>query len=550
IEPGTTVLFNQGLSLNVDGRLLAAGEETNRIRFTRNSGVTSWNRIDFRASALESRIAYADIDGASAAGNIRGRDMSIVLDHINFTNTLQQLVTLDDSSCVIQFCHFPSIQNNELIHFHDMPSTGHALIANCLFGTPGIPATSGYNDIVDFTGGNRPGPIVEFIGNIFLSSVDDCFDMDSTDAHIEGNIFINVRQDAQRDSGSYPITTGVEGPGTSQLVVCRNIIYDCEHFLLIKDRGAILAQNNTILRLATNTAARTDGGAQIPPGLINFSEPWRGTAGGDGAYVEGNIAADLKAPALNFYTNSAMFLVVNQSLIQGQALPGLGNLTGDPQFVSPSNLTYLNIRSNLALALGSPCIGTGPNGLDMGALVPAGASVSGEPASPTTSTSAILRVAGPGIFAFRWKLNDGPWSSEVALADPLVFSATMFENARPITLSNLVAGTYTVSVVGKNSAGSWQDTNSPTRSRTWSVQSESTPQIDWIARTGDSVTIHFQAKAATTYSVLYRDNLDPAHPWTKLEDVAAPLVDTAVEITDSGIDARTTRYYQLVTPAQ
>jgi hypothetical protein len=138
-------------------------------------------------------------------------------------------------------------------------------------------------------------------------------------------------------------------------------------------------------------------------------------------------------------------------------------------------LTAANIRSNLALLPGSPGIGTGPNGLDRGALVPAGASISGEPDSVTTNTSATLLIAGPGIYTYRWKLNDGPWSAEMRLTDSILITATMFSNATPISLTGLTNGTYTVSVVGKNSAGSWQDTNSPTVSRTWTVSTGGAP---------------------------------------------------------------------------
>jgi hypothetical protein len=551
IQPGTTVSFNQGFGMTINGRLLAEGTPTERIRFARHAGATSWTRLDLGTSAFESRIAYADIDGATSSGNVRAVNTSIYLDHVVFTNTLTQLVTLDDSSCTILNCYFPSIQNNELLHFLNLPPGGHALIASNQFGTPGIPATSGYNDIIDFTGGNRPGPILEVVGNTFLSAVDDVFDMDGTDAHIEGNIFINVLQDAQRDSGSYPITTGANGSDLSQLVVCRNIFYNCEHTLLIKEHGSMLVQNNTVVRLTTNTTARTAGGAQIPPGIINFGEPWRGVSGGDGAIFEGNIVWDLEALPFNYFTNGIMFLDVNHSLIQGTNFPGTGNLSSDPRFVSATNLTYLNLRSNLALLPSSPCLGTGPNGLDLGALVPGGASISGEPASPTANTSATLAVAGPGIFAYKWKLNDGPWSAEVSLTTNIIFTANMFANAKPITLTNLTDDTYTVSVIGKNSAGTWQDTNRPTRSKTWTVQTTIPPRITGITNEGGAVTLSFMAPAGQTHSVLYRDALDAAYPWQKLTgaDVPARSTNAAVIVTNVPVLVPT-RFYQIVTPAR
>jgi hypothetical protein len=556
IQPGTTVSFDQGFGMTINGRLLAEGTSTGRIRFARHTGATSWTRLDFGTSAFESRIAYADIDGATTSGNVRAVNTSIYLDRVVFTNTLVQLVTLDNASCTILNCYFPSIQNNELLHFFNMPAGGHALIASNQFGTPGIATTSGYNDIIDFTGGNRPGPIVEFIGNTFLSAVDDVFDMDGTDAHIEGNIFINVMQDAQRDSGSYPITTGASGSDLSQLVVCRNIFYNCEHTLLIKEHGSMLVQNNTVLRLTTNTTARTASGAQIPPGIINFGEPWRGVSGGDGAICEGNIVWDLEASPFNYFTNGTMFLTVAQSLMQGTNFPGTGNLSSDPLFVSGTNLTYLNIRSNLALLPGSPCLGTGPNGIDMGALVPVGASIAGEPVGTTTNRNATLTVAGPGVFAYKWKLNDGTWSAEAALTTNIVFTANMFANAQPITLTNLADGTYTVSIIGKNSAGTWQDTSNPTVSKTWMVQTTVPPRIsrivvEGITAEGGVVSLHFTAQAGQSYSVIYRDAFDAAHPWQKLTgaDLAARNTNAVVSVTNAPVNVPT-RFYQIVTPAR
>ena len=120
-----------------------------------------------------------------------------------------------------------------------------------------MPPTSGYNDIIDFTGGNRPGPIARFIDNIFLASVDDCFDMDGTDAHIEGNIFLHVAKEAARPSSSNPITTGANGSDRSELVICRNLFYDCEHVFMEKEYGTGVLQHNTIVRLRTNSPSNS-----------------------------------------------------------------------------------------------------------------------------------------------------------------------------------------------------------------------------------------------------------------------------------------------------
>jgi hypothetical protein len=289
IEPGVVVQFNQGLGLTVNGRLLAEGSVAAPITFTRAPGASTWSRIAINGGSAESRIAHATIAYAASRGNVTADGASLALDHVVFTNTTVQLLTVDDTAIDIRHCVFPTIQNDELIHFHGMPPDGHALIISNWFGN-----TSGYNDIIDFTGGKRPGPIPFFMGNVFIAGVDDCFDMDGTDAHIEGNIMWDV---------------------------------DGDRFAL------------------------------------NF------TNGPSSVMFERNLLATLDLP----------FAI------------GEGNTTEDPLFVGyqpdldPASVTPDNIASLFALQPGSPARGTGPNGLDMGALVPAGASISGEPFGATTN---------------------------------------------------------------------------------------------------------------------------------------------------------------------
>lgn len=588
IEPGVTVLFNQGATLTINGQLIAEGTSDQRIVFTRNTGATSWNRIDFTPSPRESRISYADIRFATGAGNIRANGARLYLDNIVFSDTNVQLVDVSNTSVIIRNSFFPGIGTSESLHFSTMPATGYALIEGNTFEAP-----RGYNDVIDFTGGNRPGPIVQFLNNVFLAGVDDCFDMDGTDAHIEGNIFMNVKQDGERDSSSNAISTG-SGSGDSELVIVRNIFYNCDHALLLKDAGSAIFHNNTVVGITPNSFASQ------APAFINFGEPNRGVPGGSGALLDGNIVWDLNGPAFLNFTSAVMFLTVNRSIIQNTNHPGVGNSSSDPMFVNwQTGVTAANIRSNLSLQAGSPAIGTGPNGLDMGAIVPAGASISGEPSSPTTNKSATLTVGGPGIYAYRWKLNDGPWSAEVPLTNTFLIAPTMFNNAQPIVLSNLADGSYTVYVIGKNSAGAWQSTNSPTVSKTWMVDDgdrdddgmpndwEEAHQLDpddpsdgyadpdrdglvnireYVAGTDPqdpssvlkiissnvatgSFTIEFTAVAGKTYTVQRRDSLTEG-VWEKVADVGAQSMTGPVQVQDTNTVSSATRYYRLATPQQ
>lgn len=86
------------------------------------------------------------------------------------------------------------------------------------------------------------------------------------------------------------------------------------------------------------------------------------------------------------------------------------------------------------------------------------ATISGEPDSPTYLNSAALNVGGADITQYRYRVNNGAWS-----ADRLV--------SQPLSLSGLANGHYTVYVVGRNSAGIWQADADATVSETWAVLS-------------------------------------------------------------------------------
>uniref|UniRef100_UPI00260A950D hypothetical protein n=1 Tax=Geobacter sp. TaxID=46610 RepID=UPI00260A950D len=83
------------------------------------------------------------------------------------------------------------------------------------------------------------------------------------------------------------------------------------------------------------------------------------------------------------------------------------------------------------------------------------ATVSGTPASPTNATTATLTVGGTDVVAYQYSLNGGAYFAETPVATA-------------ISLSGLTEGPQTVAVIGKDSAGNWQDQASPT-TVSWTV---------------------------------------------------------------------------------
>ena len=134
-----------------------------------------------------------------------------------------------------------------------------------------------------------------------------------------------------------------------------------------------------------------------------------------------------------------------------------------PLFADPDN-------GDFSLLPGSPALNAGPLGGDLGALVSDQIQITGEPPAFTTSTSATLTVGGPGLFGYRYRVNDGPWSADLDIgnAGGLVPGDPTVRTVQ-IQLSELADGTYTVFVEGRTFAGVWQST--PTASRSWTVDS-------------------------------------------------------------------------------
>lgn len=113
----------------------------------------------------------------------------------------------------------------------------------------------------------------------------------------------------------------------------------------------------------------------------------------------------------------------------------------------------------------------------------ANAALSGTPASITKSTSASVTVAGTDITDYKYKLDSGAYSDEIAVAIP-------------ITLSSLSDDLHTLSVIGKDSAGNWQAEIGAT-TYSWTVDTTAPVVTFSISATSNSLTFPFTTFSAT-----------------------------------------------------
>ena len=411
-------------------------------------------------------------------------------------------MSLDKSSFVVSRCVFPSATAQfEGVHGSGgIKAGGRGIFYRNFHGLP-----IGYNDVIDFTGGNRPGsPIVQFLDCVFIGASDDILDIDGTDAWIEGNIFLHTHKNGSPDSAS-AVSGGDDSGNTSEITIINNLFYDVDQAATAKIGNFYTFINNTVVRQTKV------GGLDTDAAVLNFADD--GTAEAAGMYVEGNIIYDAEkltrhladgtplAGATTFTNNLMPFV---------WAGPGGGNSTNAsllkhiPQLSETSFNSWEEaqvMRDWLSLLPGSPAIGTGPNGTDRGGVRPLGASISGEPAPISNLPTATLKVginrsghsipaadwpAGSGYTHYKWRLDAGAWSAETPIATP-------------VRLSGLANGTHHVDVTGKRDSGMYQDDPQLgedaviTQSRSWVVD------LDYVAPATPTVRLNeILASNATT----------------------------------------------------
>ncbi len=503
IQPGTTVFLNPAADVVVanGGRLLAEGTDTARIRFSVAPGGATWGGLTINGGpgSPESRLAYVHFDNNNDTA-IQVTDGTVFLDHLTFGNRGRQYLSMDRASFVVQHCVFPPTTGAfEPVHGGGgIKAGGRGIVRRNFWGK-----IQGYNDSFDFTGGNRPGPILQVINNVFMGSDDDLLDLDGTDAWVEGNIFLHTHRFNSPDSAS-AVSGGNDSGQTSEITIVGNLFFDVDQAANAKQGNFYTMLNNTIV--SQNGVGSQDTNTAV---VILADD---GTPQGAGVLLEGNIILEAEGlirnvtTALVTYSNN-LFYQVSGPAWTG---PGGGNVTADPLLVhvpelrETTNFTSWESAQVMwdwfSLRPGSPALGMGPNGRDQGGVVPLGVSISGEPVGTTPSTTATLFVGanrtgngvltngfpnGSGFTHYKWRLDGGAWSAETP-------------TATPIQLTGLSSGAHYVEVTGKRDAGFYQD--DPiygedavvTVSRTWTVVPGGSPlRINEVLASNGGAVNHF-----------------------------------------------------------
>ena len=188
-----------------------------------------------------------------------------------------------------------------------------------------------------------PGAIFQILDNIFTGTgtggtvADDILDVDGTDAHIEGNIFMNVQPSGISDTNS-AISGGADNGNTSEIVSTRNFFYNVDHAFLMKEGNSVRSINDTIVNV--NTA------------VFNFDEPGFAASAGAGGYADGDIFYNIPTigglPAIVQNPSTGRLVVPQFDYANGNSFTGTANLHLDPRLVNAGS-GPANSHVNLSL---------------------------------------------------------------------------------------------------------------------------------------------------------------------------------------------------------
>ena len=552
IEPGVQVYVQPGRRLTVEGTLQILGKPNQRVRFGPHPSATpqddpllrgiqlgppKWGGIRLVDSlSPENQVRYTDIvhaqptDNQGSIGVIRSE---CFIDHCTFSGTHYRMIYGRNCSLTVQHCHFPDMfaedENPVAIGLDNVAEQLKVESANFpeIQGDPrfvdGFPVgghlrvyhndfygNKGHNDVLDVDSGRWGlSPVLDCRHNHFHGPVgDEHMDLGG-DAYVAFNIFENVRKDPFTSDRGYAnaISTGDRGSGTT-VVVAGNTFRKVDHAINCKLNTATIFEHNTCLDFYGDYEYRSGNIQQdIQCSAVNLFVPDDfAPTPGDGAYLGFNVfhgSQDTSAP-----------------IVPGKGFPRLISWADLDVSTRPPKTSRIQFYHNLidpeledsmigerhpggifdprwgeGNIQGLPETRFAPNDLPYGAGISEWAYITG--VSEESGPDVTLTIGGPGIFSYRWRLDDGPWS------DPITITPGGFPRDQPIVrtselnLAGLTAGGHRLEILGQDFAGNWQPEDKPSVLEWEVTETPSNLVISELLTTGgDALELHNRGSEA------------------------------------------------------
>ena len=334
VEAGTTLLLTEGVCIEVQGGLLLDGTPDQRISVRPDPSPSArrsfygqsghWGSIMADGPTDSLIVRYADLRGGSF-GRDRGRhfstisayDCPLLVEHSTITEGKAPLTAKGGSACIARSEFHTFVSCNGFISLYDMDAP---LIEHCVFrgnraiNTDGIDLKGITNGVV------RHNEVYGFLGS-------NCDGIDLGTYSLNNLVEHNIIHDCS-DKG---ISIGSQ----SNALIRRNLIYDCDLGVAVKDSIAVANIDQNTFYSNRHTVACYEKSA---------------LRGGGKANVKNTIMSASTGASIFFDEKSEV--LVSYSLSDREALPGTGNLHADPLFVHPAT-------GNFELLPNSPCIDTG-----------------------------------------------------------------------------------------------------------------------------------------------------------------------------------------------
>ncbi len=351
VEAGATLLLSDGVCINVKGGLYLDGSPAQRITLRPDPSPSArrtyfgqsgyWGSITAEAPTDSLIVRYADLRGGSF-GRDRNRHFSTVstydcplqVEHLTISAGKAPLIARGGSTYIGHSEFHTFVPCNGFISLYDMDAP---LIEYCIFrgnraiNTDGIDIKGVTNGIV------RHNEVYGFLGS-------NCDGID-LGIYTRNNL---LEHNIIHDCSDKGISIGSQ----SDALIRRNVIYDCDLGVAVKDSLALAhIDQNTFYGNRQAVACYEKSALR----------------GGGKAFVKNTILSASTESSLFFDAKSQ--IQVSYSLSDREPLPGTGNLQADPALVHPSTGNFELSPSSPGIDAGDPFSPNDPDGstADMGA---------------------------------------------------------------------------------------------------------------------------------------------------------------------------------------